>query len=612
MGKLGGAELNYSSDIDLMFVGDGPPQALESSARAVMGLAGQSFRVDTNLRPEGRDGPLVRTIESYEAYWDRWAEPWEFQALLKARPVAGDEVLGPRFAATAARWLWNHPFETDDLRSLRAMKHRAEELVARRGLADRELKLGPGGIRDIEFTVQLLQLVHGHADADLRSPTTLVALAEMGEAGYVDPEDATRLAEAYRMLRTVEHRLQLVDEQQVHTLPTDRDALDHLARVLGYRDTTRGTAAEQLDSELRLRRLGVRSIHQRVYFRPLLEAFATGEGALSPEAAVARLQAFGFTDAKRTQAAVRELTRGLNRSSRLMQQMLPLMLDWLSASPDPDLGLLQLRNLLTGSQRQTTLVEAFRESPESAQRLCMLLGTSRLLGETLARNPDLVVRLPDPDRLETRPRDELVASAFDAISWRADRDEKQEALQRWNDRHRLGVAARDLFGSADVHTVGRDLSSLAEATVEATLETLDPHVSVRGDRRRSPRWSRAQLRQRPRRHLRLRRERGRGLRGGRPGGHRADALHRRIDPGRAHLRDRRVDCVPRASRARWRAASTPSARTGRSTPSCGSARPCCGPVRSPATSTSGNGCSTSSPRTSGPGCPPRTPARSVG
>jgi [glutamine synthetase] adenylyltransferase / [glutamine synthetase]-adenylyl-L-tyrosine phosphorylase len=477
MGKLGGAELNYSSDIDLMFVGDGPPEALDTQARAMSDLVRRCFRVDTNLRPEGRDGPLVRTIESYEAYWDRWAEPWEFQALLKARPVAGQTALGARFHDTAQRWLWTHPFRAEDLRSLRAMKQRSEHEVARRGLADRELKRGPGGIRDIEFTVQLLQLVHGHADTGLRSPTTLVALGEMAAAGYVDPGDATILTDAYTLLRTVEHRLQLVDEQQVHTVPTDPAALDHLARVLGHRDSPDGTAADEFERALRQHQLAVRGIHQRVYFRPLLEAFATGDGALSPEAAVARLKAFGFTDALRTQAAVRELTRGLNRSSRLMQQMLPLMLDWLSTSPDPDLGLLQLRNLLTGAQRQTALVEAFRESPESAQRLCTILGTSRLLGDTVARNPDLVVRLPDPERLATRPRAELVASASDLLAWRTDRGERQEALRRWNDRHRLGVAARDLFGTADVRTVGRDLSALAEATLEAALTTLAPAVS---------------------------------------------------------------------------------------------------------------------------------------
>jgi [glutamine synthetase] adenylyltransferase / [glutamine synthetase]-adenylyl-L-tyrosine phosphorylase len=476
MGKLGGAELNYSSDIDLMFVGDGPPDELEARARAVNDLARRCFRVDANLRPEGRDGPLVRTIESYEAYWDRWAEPWEFQALLKARPVAGDQALGARFHDTAQRWLWSHPFRVEDLRSLRAMKQRAEHDVARRGLGDRELKRGPGGIRDIEFTVQLLQLVHGQTDTGLRSPTTLVALAEMAAAGYIDPDDGARLSDAYTLLRTVEHRLQLVDEQQVHTVPTNPAALDHLARVLGHRDTPGGTASEQFEHDLRQSQLAVRAIHQRVYFRPLLEAFATGEGALSPEAAVARLQAFGFTDAMRTQAAVRELTHGLNRSSRLMQQMLPLMLDWLSSSPDPDLGLLQLRNLLTGAQRQAALIEAFRESPEAAQRLCTILGTSRLLGDTLARNPDLVVRLPVPERLATRPRPELVASASELIDWRTDSRDRQEALRRWSDRHRLGVAARDLFGAADVHTVGRDLTSLAEATVEAALASLAPSI----------------------------------------------------------------------------------------------------------------------------------------
>jgi [glutamine synthetase] adenylyltransferase / [glutamine synthetase]-adenylyl-L-tyrosine phosphorylase len=476
MGKLGGRELNYSSDVDVIFVGDGEAGELDAGARRVMEITRHCFRVDANLRPEGRDGRLVRSIESYEAYWDRWAEPWEFQALLKAAPAGGDEPLGARFTDTAQRWLWSHPFSADDLRSLRAMKHRAEDLVSRRGLDEREIKTGPGGIRDIEFTVQLLQLVHGHADPDLRSPNTLAALEEMAQAGYVDPEDAAQLVDAHRFLRTVEHRLQLVDEQQVHTIPSDADALEHLARVLGYRDARDGSASERFSRELRRQQLAVRAIHERIYFRPLLEAFAATPGALSPESAEARLIAFGFTDARRTQAAVRELTRGLNRTSRLMQQLLPLMLDWLSTSPDPDLGLLQLRNTLSARSRQSTLVEAFRESPDAAQKLCLILGTSRLLGDVLARNPDLVARLPYPDRLETRPRDELVASATSAAAWRAGGPERQEALRRWNDRHRVGIASRDVFGSADLSTVGRDLTAVAEASVEVALATLEPAV----------------------------------------------------------------------------------------------------------------------------------------
>ncbi len=416
MGKFGGAELNYSSDVDIIFVGDGKTEQLAKQARAVIDVARRCFRIDTNLRPEGRDGPLVRSLDSYEAYWDRWAQPWEFQALLKARPVAGDRQLGERFFHTAQRWLWNRPFSADDLRSVREMKRRAEAEVNRRGLGDRELKRGPGGIRDIEFTAQILQLVHGHADAGLRSANTLATLHEMSVAGYVDPDDASALTGAYRYLRTVEHRVQLLDEQQVHTVPDNPADREWLSRVLGYRDTARAGATEQFEQELRRHQLAVRAIHERIYFRPLLEAFAEQGGALSPEAAVTRLQAFGFTDAKRTQAAVRELTRGLNRTSRLMQQMLPLMLDWLSNAPDPDLGLFLWRNMLSGPQRTSQLVEAFRESPEVARHLCLLLGTSRMLGDIVLHNPDLVPRLPHEERLRTRPRLELVASAATAVA----------------------------------------------------------------------------------------------------------------------------------------------------------------------------------------------------
>lgn len=477
MGKLGGGELNYSSDIDVLFVGDGPRDVLESAAREVMAVARTCFRVDANLRPEGRDGPLVRSLDSYAAYWSRWAEPWEFQALLKAVPVAGARELGARWFGAAQDALWSRRMSADDLRSLRAMKARAEAEVTRRGLSHRELKRAPGGIRDIEFTVQLLQLVHGHGDVDLRSPTTLTALAELASAGYVEPDDAETLAGAYRLLRAVEHRLQLVDDQQVHTLPTDPEALDRLARATGYRDAPDGSAHGRLDQDLRIRQLAVRSIHERVYFRPLLEAFTEVEGAISPDAAVERLTAFGFTDARRTQAAVRELTRGLNRTSRLMQQVLPLLLDWLSTSPDPDLGLLVLRNLLAdGTQRSRQLIEAFRDSPEAARRLCAIAGTSWMLGETIMRNPDLVARLSSADRLETRPRAELVARAGIAVEWRDDLADRQEGLRRWKERNLFGIAARDVLGLADVEVIGANLTLLAEATLEAALAALEPAV----------------------------------------------------------------------------------------------------------------------------------------
>ncbi len=475
MGKLGGAELNYSSDIDVMFVaGEGTqPARLEAQARELMRVARRCFRVDANLRPEGRDGPLVRTVSSYRAYWERWARPWEFQALLKARPLTGSPELAATFAAATEAALWDRPWDADDLRSLRTMKGRTEDEVARKGLEGRELKRGSGGIRDIEFSVQLLQLVHGRHDPALRSPTTLDALAELGSAGYVDAADAATLDGAYRFLRTVEHRLQLAEERQVHVVPADDADRELLARVLGFRGTAGTTALAGFDRELARRRASVRAIHQRLYFRPLLEAFAGVEGRLSPEAAETRLAAFGFRDAERTRQAVGELTRGLTRSSRLMHQLLPLLLAWLSDSPDPDRGLLGLRTLASGSQRSSELARAFRESAETARRLCTVLGTSPLLGDILHHNPDLIPAVGDDSALTVRTAPELLERARGALAWR-DADTRVAGLRRFKERQLLRIGVRDVMGQADVDSTAAGLTALAEATLEAAVTALDP------------------------------------------------------------------------------------------------------------------------------------------
>jgi len=470
MGKLGGRELNYASDVDVMFVG-----GTEQVARAVVEVARRCFRVDLALRPEGRDGPLTRSLASYVAYWERWAQPWEFQALLKARPVAGDADLGRRFAETASGHLWGRPFSDEDIRALRAMKARAEGIVTSKGLHDREIKRGRGGIRDIEFAVQLLQLVHGRNDPGLRSPNTLEALAELSGAGYVDPSDAGALEDAYRFLRAVEHRLQLRDEAQVHAVPTDPAARTWLARVMGFIDRPEASALEQFDEALRRHRSAARSIHERLYFRPLLEAFA-GVGRLSPAAAEERLAAFGFRDADRTREALRELTRGLTRTSRLMQQLLPLLLEWLSESPDPDLGLLGLRNMVRGPQHATELVNAFRDSPETARRLCLLLGTSPILADTLVHNPDLVALLDDPEALAPLPRPALEEACRAPVAWRHDLNERAAGLLRMKRREELRIAARDILGEADLPETARALSDLAEAVLKTALEVVADSV----------------------------------------------------------------------------------------------------------------------------------------
>jgi len=487
MGKLGGSELNYASDVDVLFVTTEAPD--DDLARRLLEIGRRCFRVDVNLRPDGRSGPLTRSLDSYLAYWRDRAATWEMQSLIKARPVAGDESLGRRFAESAASELWGRTFGSDELAEVRRMKARAEEIVARRGMSGREIKRGPGGIRDIEFAVQLLQLVHGRNDPDIRDRSTLGALSELSEAGYIGADDESTLANAYRFLRLVEHRLQLVEEEQTHDVPVDPTARRHLARVLGFLDDTSSAAGEKFDEALRSCQREVRAVHERLFFRPLLETFAAldsrmrGEGEeegraplMDPTAVADRLAAFGFPDVARTRAAVAELAGGLTRSSRLMVQLLPLLLDWLSLTPDPDLGLLGLRNLVMRAHSRSRMVETFRESPEAARRLCLLLGSSRPLAEYVVHNPELIGALADNDALAPTPRAELVVEAEGRLRRRQGDARRRAQLIRLRQDQLVRIAARDLLGIDDVEAVGAALTALSEALVEAALENCDPEV----------------------------------------------------------------------------------------------------------------------------------------
>lgn len=481
MGKLGGAELNYSSDVDVLFVHDGPTdRAVATASRllAVMAaptVAGIVFRTDADLRPEGRAGALSRTVDSYVAWWERWARHWEFQALLKARPVAGDRALGEAFIGASRPFVWREVVDPDAIREVRSMKARAEAELHRKGLTDREVKRGRGGIRDIEFAVQLLQLVHGRHDDRIRSATTLVALAQLAAGGYVERADVARLGDAYVFLRTVEHRLQLRDELQTHTLPADDAGLTRLARVLGYRDGPRRDARESFLAEYRAHQSAVRGIHERLFFAPLLDTLA-GHGALSPAAAEDRLAAFGFADAEHTRIALRELTGGFRRTSRVLQELLPVVLDWLSTTPDPDLGLLQLRHLAEG-RNAPTMATTFRDSPAAAEQVCRVLGSSRFLGDALLHQPAFVEALRDPETLaRVATRDDLVASALETLQWRADPDERRAGLRRFKRREFLRIATRDVVGLAPLEETAGELSALADACVEAALRALGPSV----------------------------------------------------------------------------------------------------------------------------------------
>jgi [glutamine synthetase] adenylyltransferase / [glutamine synthetase]-adenylyl-L-tyrosine phosphorylase len=482
MGKLGGRELNYASDVDVMFVHDGATHEAERAAQVLLRTMsdqtaeGIVFRTDAALRPEGRSGALSRPLEAYTAYWDRWARAWEFQALLKARGVAGDQELAARFLHEAQTRVFPEVASPDVVREIRATKARSEAELRKRGLDEREVKRGRGGIRDIEFSVQLLQLVHGRTDPRIRTPTTLDALAVLAVGGYVASADAKRLGDAYVWLRTVEHRLQLVDEQQTHTLPAADDARTRLARVLGFRDHGDQSALQQFDERHRAQQAVVRSLHDKLFFAPILDTLS-GVGALTPAAAEERLSAFGFSDVARTRDALRELSAGLTRHSRVMHQLLPVVLAWLSDAPDPDLGLLQLRRLTEGAARAAALAHTFRETPIAAERACRVLGSSRVLGLAIHRQPDFLAELGDDETLgREHTRDELITEAVDALVWRDDENARRAGLRRFKRRHLLHIGARDVLGLTDLETTQRELAHVADACVEAALHGLEPSL----------------------------------------------------------------------------------------------------------------------------------------
>lgn len=482
MGKWGARELNYSSDVDLLFVHqavDGEEEASRAAALALSGrlvsdlsaptFDGPALEVDADLRPEGSMGPLSRSLESYSGYYNQWAEAWELQALLKARPSAGDADLGQQFMKLAAGVIWDDGLNVESLRSIRRIKEQTEA-----NAKPRDIKRSRGGIRDIEFAVQILQLVHGRTDPEVRSTATLDALGSLAAHGYVEPGERDTLSESYIFLRNVEHRIQLWDLRQTHDLPSEEESLARIGRSLGYSDP----AGEELVRRLSEVRARVRDLHEHIYFRPILDALVGSPSAqLGIDQATMRMNALGFTDTTATRQAIEDLTSGLSRRSRAMHQMLPLMLDWLSLSPDPDLGLAQLRILLAHSSDHSNLITVLQRSPLAGERLCLLLGTGRLLGDLIDRIPEFIPRLSDEAKLsEIRSYDDAHKRLFGLLESRPENEAKIGTIRRFSRRRKLRIAARDVLGETSVNETLKSLTDSADVSMSGAVE-----IATNGD-----------------------------------------------------------------------------------------------------------------------------------
>ncbi|MFC8798479.1 bifunctional [glutamine synthetase] adenylyltransferase/[glutamine synthetase]-adenylyl-L-tyrosine phosphorylase [Promicromonospora sp. NPDC057138] len=485
MGKTGGRELNYISDVDVIYVAepgllpDGAPACDEDHAlRVATRLAGRLaqvcsgasaepalWQVDAALRPEGKQGPLVRTLASHVAYYERWAVTWEFQALLKARPVAGDVALGEEYVAAVGPLVWQAVERPNFVEDARAMRKRVEDNVPV-AEADRQIKLGKGGLRDVEFTVQLLQLVHGRADEDIRSRTTLDALAALSRGGYVGRDHAQRMGECYRFLRALEHRIQLFRLRRTHLMPTAEADLRRLGRGLAY------GSADDLVKTWRAVRREVRDLHEAVFYRPLLPATALlsrGEASLAPRAAMARFAAMGYRDPAGAMRHVQALTDGVSRRAAIQRQLLPVLLGWFAEGADPDEGLLAFRKLSDTLGGTHWYLRLLRDSAEAASRLAQVLSSSRYLADAIGRSPESVRWLAESESLAPRGVRRL-ASEADALLGRAqDVDGATVALRALRRRELARTGVAEVLGALGPVSAAKAISDAADVVLAGGL-----------------------------------------------------------------------------------------------------------------------------------------------
>ncbi len=478
LGKTGAEELNYISDVDVLYVAEpvgeaSAEEAVSVASRLVAAQAricsahtaeGTIWQIDAALRPEGKAGPLVRTLASCRTYYEKWAKNWEFQAMLKARPAAGDLELGQGFVDLVWPMVWRAGERPEFLAEVRAMRERVIALIPAKQ-ADAEIKLGSGGLRDTEFSVQLLQLVHGRADERLRVRGTFAGLKALVTNGYIGRADGAEMADAYRFQRVLEHRVQLRRMRRTHLFPDDELAREHIGRTLGL-------SAKELHTKWRDSTRHVRRLQQRIFFSPLLDAVSTvrtEELRLTTEAATTRMRALGFADPKAALGHIQALIKGTDRRAEIQRQLMPAMLEWFAEGPNPDFGLLAFRQLSESLGTTAWYMRAMRDEGYMAHRLARISSTSRYVVDLLKRNPDHIQMLAGNDELRPRTVEELRDTMLRAASRQDDLDKAVASLRAMRRAELCRIALSDVLGLADLSAVGQALSDLASATIDAGL-----------------------------------------------------------------------------------------------------------------------------------------------
>ena len=484
MGKCGARELNYISDVDVIFVGQSSNErtshqrAVEVATklatrmmRAMDGTATEPglWQVDPNLRPEGKSGALVRTLESHISYYDRWAESWEFQALLKARPLAGDLELGEDYVRALAPKVWSSASRDGFVESAQKMRERVTAHIPADEV-NRQIKLGPGGLRDIEFTVQLLQLVHGRTDDSVRQRDTLGALDALAHAGYVGRSEASAFADHYRFLRLLEHRIQLSNLRRTHLMPVAEPARRALARAVNLRWT-----ADDMIAEWERVKLEVRSLHQRIFYRPLLSAVARLDDQnfeLSSAQANDRLKAIGFEDPSGALTHIQALTSGLSRRAAIQKQLLPVLLQWFAEGTDPDAALLAFRRLSEDLGDSPWYLRMLRDSSGAARSMTQVLANSRLATELFERIPEAAAWFERDEDLVPMTAAELKQEFDSVLARHTAIDAAASTMRGIRRRETLRLAIGAVIGNSTLDDVMLGITELTEHYLRGLLECI--------------------------------------------------------------------------------------------------------------------------------------------
>ena len=492
LGKLGGEELNYSSDLDLLILYDEEGHTRGGRRETDCGEffskvttemvqllaspsdAGLGYRIDLRLRPEGNGGPVTRTVESALGYYDRLGRTWERQALIKLRPVAGDAELGSSFAKSVQSFVYRKYLSFSEIAEIRALKRRIERRST--GLDDEsaDLKTGYGGIRDIEFVIQFLQLLHGGDEPAIRQRSTLAALPALERAGCLTDQEYRVLDESYRFLRRAEHRLQLLFDLQTHRVPEDSEARGRLARGLGFEAAAGRSAGESMLSELESRRRPTRLILEHL----LHQSVAAGDDSSEPETdlildpsvdpatAQALLARHGFSQPAQAHASLMELATepvpflSTRRCRLFLASIIPSLLAALSRAPSPDQALANLARVTGSLGARAELWELFRVHPPSLRLVVDLCARSQFLTDLLVSNPGMTDDLMDSLVLGRPPsRDELETELTGLLRGAED---PQPILRSFLDKELLRVGVCDLLGRNDNRLTASALSDLAE------------------------------------------------------------------------------------------------------------------------------------------------------